>query len=192
MGLPVYLARLRIANRPTTPVARRSPTCAPSQLSITYRGGGFGTGNNFGTINIANTGNATCQIVNVRITVSPLDSRGRVIATYPGWVDTAASARLTLSAHGGQLPGEQPPPGSQWAAILLGGNGRDDPKGPNGMCTRPVTPYAWRLTGTFTTTIRNVDTYIAGHAMHGSSQSVYACADPDLELLNIDISQSTA
>ncbi len=181
--------------QPTTPVTETFQTCAPGQLSVTYHGGGLGTGNNFGTILIANTGNATCQIDDVQVAVSPLDAAGRAIVTYPGWVNAASAARLTLSAHGGLPSGAQAPPGGdQWGAILLGGGGRDDPKAPNGLCApgNEVTPYAWRVSGTFSLTIRNLDTYIAAHPSRGSPPGVYACADPYLDLLNIDTSQGSA
>jgi hypothetical protein len=195
-GLPVSTTH-GTAAKPVSPLPVTSsepetfPTCAPGQVSFTYRAGGFGTGNNFGVIVMANVGAATCELRNLRLAVSPVDRTGRVISTQPGWVNVARAARLTLSAHGGPPRGEQTPPqGDQWAVVLLGGGGRDDPREPNGLCAprHEVTPYAWRVTGTFSATVRNIDTYMVAHPSRGSSPSIYACADPYLALLNIDIS----
>jgi hypothetical protein len=72
---------------------------------------------------------------------------------------------------------------------VLGGAGRDDVKGPNGLCApiHEVTPYAWRVTGTLNAIVPNLDAYLAAHRSRGTSPAIYACADPDLELLNVDV-----
>lgn len=63
--------------RITTSAPKTYPTCAARQVSLTYRGGGFGTGNNFGVIVLANVGEVTCEVLGLRLTVSPVDDAGR-------------------------------------------------------------------------------------------------------------------
>ena len=171
--------------------SRTSPRCSSSQISLTYRGGGFATGNNFGVIVLSNVGVAACQVRNLRLAVSPIDTAGRVIKTAR-WTNVAGAVTLTLSAHGGPPRADQPAPvGDAWAAVVLGGAGRDDPKQPDGLCASSdeVTPAAWRVTGPLSATVRNVDPYLIAHPSPGLSPSVFACADPDLALLNINIAQ---
>lgn len=174
----------------TTPAAAGRSTCTLRQVSLTYRNGGMGTGNNFGVIVLVNVGAVACEVDDLRLTVTPIDEAGRVIATERGWVNTATASQVALSAHGGPPRGEQlPRAGDQWADIMLGGDGRDDPLAPNGLCAsrHEVAPYAWRVTGSFSATVRNLDSYIVAHPSRGTSPSLYACSDPYLNLLNVDI-----
>lgn len=188
-GATVALSVPRLVGGSTT---AQYPPCAPDAVSLTYRGGGFGTGDNFGVIVLTNTGRVTCEVRRVRLRVSPVNAMHHEIRTGPRWENVVTAAHITLTAHGGPPRwGHRPRAGDQWGEILIGGNGRDDARSPSALCApkNEVTPYAWRVTGSFHAIVRNLDAYIAAHPTRGSSPAVYACADPILDLLNLTLEQ---
>ena len=178
-----------------TPTEPNYPSCRRDQVALSYGAGGAGTGDNFATIAVTNPSDQACELRDVTLTVIPLDRLGRAITVYRGWPNTGRARLLVLGPHSGFAPGnDQPLPADDpFGALLIGGNGRDDdsPRSTTGECVprHEVTPYAWQVSGTFSAIVRNLDLDVATHPAHDTSPSVYACADPYLQLISVDLAQ---
>lgn len=76
---------------------------------------------------------------------------------------------------------------TRWAAIAGGSDGRGTRA--RSRARNQVIPAAWKISGALNATVPNVDHAILAHPVRGTSAHVVACADPDLELINVDIIQ---
>ena len=154
------------APRLTAPI----PTCQTLNLRATYRGGGLGTGNDFGSIVVWNTGPRPCAL------------SGRV--GFSAWLadgarDAAAGTEKTVTVAATLAPRTpQPTPGADlsqgsYLQALLTAPERDDPGQPDGLCrTRDkLTPKVLRLT------IKAIALDVPNHDPHadGRLRSLYGC-----------------
>ena len=166
--------------------------CRISNLRLTYRGGGWGGGSDFGVIVITNRGPYACRLDGGTLTIRPLDAAGQVIATEARWTNTVRVRGLTLSGHG-QPPASSatPPEGDRWASVLIAGDERDHSSSPDGLCPAKdeVTPASWRVTGVVNVTVPNTDTTRLPSHSPGTPAHLYACGQPTLQLLNLGITQ---
>lgn len=138
---------------PTPPAA----PCAGGALAIDFHGGGEGTGNDFATIVIRNTGSVVCQL-NGPVLLAGRDTSGAVdtqvlrYSTAPGLVLTGNTQPVA--------EGQEVPPGI--GVLTLVAEYRDDPTSPNGLCVaHRVVPTSWRITWADGTT-----TAVANHDPH--------------------------
>jgi hypothetical protein len=156
-----------------SPASPRAPVpCTPGDLGARFRGGGYATGNDFGTILIWNSGSSPCQ----------LDGRVRFTALYAnGGGDPEAHLNrpvlplnLVLPAAMTR-PAEQADPSAYVAAQLMGPE-RDDPQQPNGRCRagNEVAPAMLQLSiGGLTLRVTNLDPDTPDGP--GNSRAVYGC-----------------
>ena len=129
-------AEVTIAVPPSRP-------CNGAQLTVTYQGGGVGTGNDFGTIVVRNTSAAWCVFAGP-VGVVGLDRGGRADTqrvTYPVPTPLTLSPRAPIPTHG------QPPALTDIEALVeIAADYRDGPQA-NGLCdTMQVIPTRWQLT----------------------------------------------
>jgi len=145
-----------------------APACTASQLTLSYRGGGFATGNDFGLIIFRDTGAALCRLTGP-VRVTGLNAAGRAVTS------TAASAFSdpgVLSPHAPPVPDfAAPPPGELVYGWMLAAGYRDGPaRVDHGYC-QPlwVIPAAWRiaLPGGTSLVIPNTDPHNRGMAPTG-------------------------
>lgn len=141
---------------PTTPTPTLSANpCSGDALASDFHSGEEGSGNDFATIIIRNTGTKRCQL-KAPVVLVGLDGAGAVdtqvlrYSTVPG---------LVLTATAQPVPeGQEVSPGI--GVLMLAAEYRDDATSPNGLCdAHRVVPTSWRLTwpdGT-TTTVGNRD-----------------------------------
>lgn len=131
----------------TTGTARPG-TCLKSQLALDYRGGGFGAGNDFGGIVFRDTSVVPCQLAGT-VRLTGLDAAGQ---PDTGTITAPMAGPGVLSPKAPPVPAySAPAPGQLVYLWLLGAEYRDGST-PGGLCARPVTPAAWRVTldpGTF-------------------------------------------
>ncbi len=141
--------------------------CAAAQLALSYRGGGFGTGTDFGVIIFRDSGTAPCRLAGP-VRVTGLNAAGHTVTS------TAASAFTdpgVLSPHAGPVPDfTAPPPGELVYGWTLAAEYRDGPPSVGRGYCQPlwVIPAAWRVVlanGTFV--IRNADPRTRGLAPTG-------------------------
>ena len=76
-------------------------------------------------------------VLSGRVSVEPLDVAGQIIATSAHWRRSLPVRYLTLPARGSKVR----------AWVALGGEYRDDPNGPRGLCRArdEVVPYYWKV-----------------------------------------------
>jgi hypothetical protein len=127
----------------------RAPACTASQLALDYRGGGFGAGNDFGGIVFRDTSAAPCQLAGT-VRLTGLDATGQ---PDTGTITAAMAGPGVLSPKAPLVPAYgAPAPGQLVYLWSLGAEYRDGSTA-SGLCARPVTPAAWRVTlagpGTF-------------------------------------------
>lgn len=132
----------------TTPPTTKptGPSCVPSHLAWDFRGGGRGTGNDFGGIVARNTGSITCQLTG-SVQVSALDTHLHPIELFRPLQTETVPAGVVLSTDAPRwLGSQQVPPGVFYADIYLIGAERDNPK-TGQMCsaTDEVTPANWQV-----------------------------------------------
>lgn len=137
--------------------------CTPAQLAVSYRGGGFGAGNDFGTIVFRDTSTTPCRLAGP-VTVTGLNATGRAVTS---------TAAATFAVPGVLSPGAPPIPehaapaaGELAYGWTISAEYRDGPVSvSNGYC-QPlwVIPATWRITlaGGATFLIRNADPYDRG------------------------------
>jgi hypothetical protein len=135
-----------------------APACTPAQLTLTYRGGGLGAGNDFGSILFRDTGTASCTLAG-RVSATGLSAAGVPVTAT---VTSAFAAPGVLSPDAAPLPdGVAPAPGELVYAWTLQAEYRDGPATvDNGYCQPDwVIPASWRVTlpGDATVTVPNVD-----------------------------------
>jgi hypothetical protein len=165
--------------------------CVAGDVNVVYRGGEMGSGNDFGSLNLLNTAPTACRLPSTTLTITPLDSAGRAMETGAGWRRTADVGGLVLSARGAvPANGAAVRSGDQWAQVLLGGNFRDDPSSADGLCpaNEIVRPAQCRLRGFLDRTVENIDPSRSATSERQPA-SLYACADPALQLVNVSTSQ---
>jgi len=138
-----------------TPSATSSPLgaapCTPRDLRLSYRGGGLGTGNDFGEIVVRDVGVTPCALsgsVSVQALRTP---NGPLITIYGGGTNlrgpSTFPAGLILTPNAPPDVGTTPlPTNVTEAAISLQGGERDDPK-TGAMCATSdeVTPGDWKV-----------------------------------------------
>lgn len=159
-----------------TPSASRSPgttstampvACSAPELGTRFQGGGYGGGNDFGSIQIWNTGASPCRIVGP-VTFVALFANG---ATDPNARPNQLLPPLdvTLPAHMPPAPEGADP--TQYLVAFLDGPERDDPTQPNGMCRAQdeLTPTIFELSiGDVTLRVLNQDPAAPQvHAVYG-------------------------
>jgi hypothetical protein len=152
--------------------ASRPAACRTHDLGTRFQAGGYGTGDDFGSIEIWNPGTAQCRLAGaVNFTAffadGTIDLNARPNRPLP-------PLALTLPAHmirpreGADLSG--------YLVATLMGPERDDPAQPDGSC-RPrdeLTPATLMLSiGRVTLRIRNQDP--ASPAIRGMNRAVYGC-----------------
>ncbi len=142
-------ARADVETRsPVAAAPSRSPLtasdCSDDALALAYYSGAAATGNDFGTLVLANTQAEPCTLVGP-LRIVGVDARG-VADTNAVTVEVAG--HLILTAHGEFPPVRSGfPSGLNDAGIVLVAEYRDDSTSANGMCTEhQVIPVAWRLT----------------------------------------------
>jgi PASTA domain len=135
----------------------RAPACTPAQLTLSFRGGEPGAGNDFGSILFRDTGTAACLLAGT-VTATGLSAAGgpvttTVTATFPGGALTPDAAPVP--------DGGSPAPGELVFILTLQAEYRDGPANvDNGMCQPDwVVPASWRiiLAGSATVTVANTD-----------------------------------
>jgi hypothetical protein len=146
--------------------------CRTHDLGARFQAGGYGGGNDFGSIEIWNPGTAQCRLAGT-VTFTAFFADGST--------DLNARPNRALTPLGMTLPARmiQPPEGadpSRYLVATLMGPERDDPAQPDGSC-RPqneLTPAILVLSiGCVTLRIRNLDS--ASPAGLGISRAVYGC-----------------
>ena len=142
--------------------------CTAAQLALSYRGGGFGAGNDFGLIIFRNTGAASCRLAGP-VLITGLNAAGHPVTR------TAASAFTdpgVLSPHAAPVPDfTAPPSGELVYGWTLAAEYRDGPPSVDRGYCKPlwVIPAAWRVVLASGTTflIRNADPHNRGLASSG-------------------------
>lgn len=129
----------------SAPAAAPLAPCRTADLRTTFRGGGLGTGNDFGTLVVWNAGDRPCRL------------RGRAGFTASwatGGRDEAAGTDRPVLVSA-DLPARSPAPragadlsGGPYLQAFLQGPERDDPRRPDGLCRAQdeLTPASLRLT----------------------------------------------
>jgi hypothetical protein len=151
------------AASPTT-TASATPGCSLHQLAVSYRGGGKGAGNAFGSVVIRNVSSTSCALAG-KVAVTPLDRRGQLVAVASGepLEVTVPSQGIDLTPNArAPIAGQNLPAGMVEASVVLSAEYRDDPGAPDGMCAaaNEVQPAVWRvafLGGTLTVENRDPD-----------------------------------
>jgi hypothetical protein len=156
-----------------SPVSPRAPApCTPGDLGALFHGGGYATGNDFGTILIWNSGSSPCQ----------LDGKVRFTALYAnGGRDPGARLNRPLPPLRVVLPAAMTRPAEQadtsaYVAAQLMGPERDDPQQPNGLCRtgNEAAPATLQLSiGGLTLRVTNLDP--GTPVGPGNSRAVYGC-----------------
>jgi hypothetical protein len=112
----------------------RAPTCAAGQLAASYLAGGAGTGNDFGTIVIGDTGVRPCTLAGPLL-VTGLAADGAVVT---------ASARFPVTEPAVLSPARQAD--ALVGQLMLTAEYRDDPAAANGLCEPYwAVPATWRV-----------------------------------------------
>lgn len=166
----------------TGPGATPTPSCGRTQLTLAYRGGGSGSGSDFGVLNIVNRSATACRLSGV-LTLTPLDASGAPLAVRPGWRSRVTAPGLVLAAREHLPAPGSASAGGHWAQLVFGGDPRHDPAGPNGSCplSKVVAPQLWRVSGAVEATVVNSDP----HAMP-QHHRLTACNDSEgLQLGNV-------
>lgn len=171
-------------NTPTRrgPGATPTPSCGRTQLTVAYRGGGSGSGSDFGVLHIVNRSATACRLREV-LTLTPLDASGAPIAVRPGWRSHVTAPGLVLAAREHLPAPGSPSAGGNWALLLLGGDPSHDTAGPDGQCpaSKVAAPQLWRVSGAVDATVANSDP----HAMP-QHHRLTACNDTEgLQLGNV-------
>jgi len=138
--------------------ASRAPGCVPAQLTLGYRGGEPGAGNDFGSILFYDTGAAACTLAG-KVSVTGVNTAGTPVTAT---VTSTFAAPGILSPDAAPVPdGDTPPPGELVYWWLLMSEYRDGPANvDNGVCQPDwVVPASWRiiLPGGATLTVANSD-----------------------------------
>ena len=146
--------------------------CRAHDLGVRFQAGGYGGGNDFGSIDIWNPGTAQCRLAGT-VTFTAFFADGST--------DLNARPNRPLTPLSMTLPARmiQPPEGadpSRYLVATLMGPQRDDPAQPDGLC-RPrdeLIPATLVLSiGRVALRIRNLDP--ASPASLGISRAVYGC-----------------
>ena len=140
----------------TTPSREPATTCRQDDLAARFAGGGLGTGNDFGSILVWNTGSTRCRISGaVSFTAyfsdGSRDANARLNRSVPP-VDVVLAAHTPAYRDGADR--------SHYLTAELMGPERDDPAQPNGMCRTQdkIAPDTLVLTvGAFTFRVPNSD-----------------------------------
>lgn len=150
---------------PTPPYQPSASDCTSDSVRAEFRGGGYGTGNDFGGIWIWNPQTQPCTL------------RGRVAFTAylpDGSRDLGAVINRTVTFPPTTLPPNMPTPRnnadpSGYTVALLMGPERDDPAQPDGLCRSELAPFTLQLTlGTVSLRVRN-------QATNSNVKAVYGC-----------------
>lgn len=122
-----------------------APSCTPAQLTLTYRGGGAGAGNDTGTIVFRDTSGQACALTGT-VSATGLGAKGtRDTAT----IKAAIAGPGLLSPHAAPVPdGALPRAGELVYGWPLMAEYRDGPASvDNGICQPDwVIPASWRVT----------------------------------------------
>ncbi len=165
---------------PSAPSPAATPTsqasmpaaCRTHDLGVRFQAGGYGGGNDFGSIEIWNPGTAQCRLAGT-VTFTAFFADGTTdLNARPNRPLTPLN--MTLPARMIQ-PGEGADPSRYLVALLMGPE-RDDPAQPDGLCRAQdeLTPATLVLSiGRVTLRIRNLDA--ASPARLGISRAVYGC-----------------
>jgi hypothetical protein len=128
---------------PPTPSA--ASACTPDQLTLTYRGGGTGAGNDMGTIVFRDTSGQACRFTGT-VATTGLSAAG---APDTATIKATVVGPGLLSAHAAVVPdGASAPAGERVYGWLLVAEYRDGPASvDNGYCQPDwVIPASWRVT----------------------------------------------
>lgn len=160
------------ADKPVVSLARMPAICRANSLGARFQGGGYGGGNDFGSIEIWNPGNFPCRLAGaVSFTALFADGAADLNARSSQPLPPLA---VTLPAHMIR-PREGADPSAYLVAALMGPE-RDDPEQLDGLC-RPqddLTPTTLVLSiGRVTLRIPNHDPAVPPG--HGSSRAVHGC-----------------
>lgn len=160
--------------RAATPTSQASmpAACRAHDLGARFQAGGYGGGNDFGSIEIWNPRTAQCRLAGT-VTFTAFFADG---TTDPNARPNRPLTPLSLTLPARMI---QPPEGadpSRYLVAILMGPERDDPAQPDGSCRSQdeLTPATLVLSiGRVTLRIRNQDP--ASPASLGISQAVYGC-----------------
>lgn len=133
----------------TTPPTRPTlsgRSCRPTDLALNYRSGGVGTGNDFGSIIVRNTGSTPC-LLNGTATIVALDDQQRSIRLPRALGPTAVPPALYLSAKTPPWTGHANlPSGEEVALVGLLAAERDNPRtGAPCAAADETVPGYWRV-----------------------------------------------
>jgi hypothetical protein len=151
------------------------PACAPAQLTLTYRGGGAGAGNDMGTIVFRDTSGRACRFTGT-VAATGLSAAG---APDTATIKAAVAGPGLLSPHAAPVPDGAPAPaGELLYGWLLMAEYRDGPASvDNGLCQPDwVIPASWRVTlpGGATVVVPNKDPGdVIG--LHGAAGGLVTC-----------------
>jgi hypothetical protein len=158
---------------PSAPSA--APSCIPAQLTLTYRGGGAGAGNDMGTIVFRDTSGRACTLTGT-VSATGLSAAG---APDTATIKAAVAGSGLLSAHAAPVPdGASAPAGERVFGWLLMAEYRDGPASvDNGYCQPDwVIPASWQVTlpGGATVVVPNQDPGdVIG--LHGAAGGLVTC-----------------
>ena len=158
---------------PSTPSA--ASACTPAELTLTYRGGGAGAGNDMGTIVFRDTSGRACRFTGT-VATTGLSAAG---APDTATIKATVVGPGLLSANAAVVPdGASAPAGERVYGWLLMAEYRDGPASvDNGYCQPDwVIPASWRVTlpGGATVVVPNQD---PGDAigLHGAAGGLVTC-----------------
>jgi len=157
---------------PAATKTKRPDPCRTHELGARFQAGGYGTGNDFGSIEIWNPGPAPCRLAGT-VTFTALFADG---TTDLKAVPNRPLPRLSVTLPAHMIRPREGTDQSGYLTALMMGPERDDPTQLNGLC-RPrdeLTPAVLVLSiGSVTLRIRNHD--VAAPASRGISRAVYGC-----------------
>lgn len=156
----------------STQATNAAPTsCRTDQLALDYRGGGYATQSDSGSLVIRDRSDTACRIAGT-IVVVPHAADGALIKLAPlEW----HAPPTTLSAGAHRWPDGQPPPSGAVVLILaLQGWAVDQASGGNAPC-RPVTPATWTATIHATGSIATPNADPGLTSERGVARSLFGC-----------------
>lgn len=177
------------AGQSATPTPSAAPSCTPAQLTLTYRGGGAGTGNDMGTIVFRDSSGRACTLTG---TVS---ATGLSAADVPdtATIKAAVAGPGLLSPHAAVVPdGAAAPAGELVYGWLLVAEYRDGPASvDNGFCQPDwVIPASWRVTlpagATVVVPNKDPDDVIGLHGAGGGLVTCRGQLDTPVQLAYLD------
>ena len=170
----------------TGPGDTSTPSCGRTQLTVAYRGGGAGSGNDFGVLRIVNRSASACRLRG-ELTLTPLSASGAPLTVRAGWRSHVTAPGLVLAAREHLPAAGSAAAGGHWALLLFGGDPGHDAATADGQCpaSKVVAPQLWRVSGAVDATVANFDP----HSSTPQQPRLTACNDRGgLQLVDVSYS----